>query len=79
MVSSGQTAAIELGLAGVRAGPAFIAAASPRAGARRPLARLLRRLAEDPADAPRRQLRLRQESGRRAFGDQLRIVCLGAR
>ncbi len=39
----------------------------------------LPRIAEDPGDAPRRQLRLRQESGRRALGDQLRIVRLGAR
>jgi hypothetical protein len=30
-------------------------------------------------DSPRRQFRLRQESGRRAFGDQLRIVGFGAR
>jgi hypothetical protein len=37
----------------------------------------LRRTAEDPADVPRRQLGLRQESGGRAFVNQLAIVCFG--
>ena len=42
-----------------------------------PTCTALRRVAEDPADAPRRQFRLRQESGCRAFGDQLGIVRFG--
>src|SRR6476619_3689175 len=40
---------------------------------------LVTRAAEDPPDRLRCQLRLRQEPGRRAFGDQLRIVRFGVR
>jgi hypothetical protein len=40
--------------------------------------RALRHAAEDPADSRRRQFRLRQESGGRAFGDQIGIVCFGS-
>ena len=38
---------------------------------------ILRRGAEDPGDALRGQFGLRQESGGRAFGDQLGVVCFG--
>jgi hypothetical protein len=38
----------------------------------------LRDAAEDPADSRCRQLRLRQEPGGRAFGDQIGIVCFGS-
>jgi hypothetical protein len=43
------------------------------------LSRRSRRAVEDPADRLRRQLRLHQESGRGAVGDQLRIVGFGTR
>ena len=38
-----------------------------------------RRAAEDPPDRLRGQFRLRQEPGRRVFGDQLRVVRFGVR
>src|SRR5580658_5877133 len=40
-------------------------------------AQALRRVAEEAADSPRRQLRLGKEPGGRAFCDQLGIVCFG--